>query len=305
MFIAFQFVELLTKSTFFSNFDFKAMATSSKRKRSGGIRQRLAAEDLHAQLPETSRLGNFLLDRWSWGLASVQEVQQTADLAIQDMKDFGCPDLPADLVFLQGLGSGGRHANNMHRDLLKKMADESSMCQPTITNIPLKQGSVPHSFLLPHEAFSCLYHQHPESFWRLLIPGGQDQLAHFWSRFADHPALKESPLLSQPNFQKKTVPLNFHGDGVPTAGKGKVWCKMLLVLSWCSCLAQGSTKDVCNLCYAVLCQNLISTSFSEYVVRRFFYVLDNLQLVYFPDNFVETCLSICHFFCLQLRYTKL
>ena len=283
------------------------MATSSsgrpsKRKRSGGIRQRLAADDLEAKLPQSSRLGNFLLDRWSWGKASVQEVQQTAKLAVEDMKDFGCPDLPADLVFLASLGSGGTHANNMHRDLLKKMEKESSMCQPTITNVPLKQGSVPQSFLLPHEVFSCLYHQHPQSFQKLLIPGGEDQLALFWSRFADHPAMKENPLLSQKTFQTRTVPLNFQGDAVPTAGKGKVWCKMLLVLSWCSCLAQGSTNDVCNLCYAVLCQNLISTSFSENVVSRFFYVLDNLQLVYSPgiSKFVETCLdinclSICHF----------
>ena len=241
-----------------------------KRKRSGGIQQRLAADASEATLPQSSRLGNFLLDRWSWGTASVQQVQMTAKLAVQDMKDFGCGDLPADLVFLASLGSGGTHPQNMHRDLLNKMEKESSMCQPTITNLPLKQGSVPQSFLLPREVFSCLYHQHPQSFQKLLIPGGPEQLALFWSRFADHPALKESPLLSKKDFQKKTVPLNFHGDAVPTAGKGKVWCKMLLVLSWCSCLAQGSTQDVCNLCYAVLGQDLISTSFSERVVRKIF-----------------------------------
>ena len=246
------------------------MATSSKRKRSGGIRQRLAADVDQANEPQSSRLGNFLLDRWSWGQASVQQVQQTANLAVQDMKDFGCPDLPADLVFLASLGSGGTHANNMHRDLLKKMEQESSMCQPTITNVPLKQGFVPQSFFLPQEVFSSLYHQHPQSFQKLLIPGGPEQLALFWSRFADHPALKESTLLSQKDFRKRTVPLNFHGDAVPTAGRGKVWCKMLLVLSWCSCLAQGSTQDVCNLCYAVLGQDLISASFSARVVGKIF-----------------------------------
>ena len=231
----------------------------AKRKRSGGVHQRLAADDSHVSLPQSSRLANFLLDEWSWGKASAQHVQHTAQLAVQDMKDFGCGNPPADLVFLASLGSGGTHANNMHRDLLKKTSQDSSMCQPTITNLPLKGGSVPQPFFLPHEVFSCLYHKHPESFQKLLVPGGPDQLALFWSRFALHPAMKESPLLVQSNFQQTTIPLNFHGDAVPCSGKGKVWCKMLLVLSWCSCLASGSTQDVCNLCYAVLGQELITS----------------------------------------------
>ena len=121
----------------------------AKRKRSGGVHQRLAADESNAILPQSSRLGNFLLDEWSWGKASAQQVQHTAQLAVQDMKDFGCANPPADLVFLASLGSGGTHANNMHRDLLKKTSQDSSMCQPTITNLPLKGGSVPQSFFLP------------------------------------------------------------------------------------------------------------------------------------------------------------
>lgn len=247
----------------------------AKRKRSGGVHQRLAADESNASLPQSSRLGNFLLDEWSWGKASAQQVQHTAQLAVQDMKDFGCANPPADLVFLASLGSGGTHANNMHRDLLKKTSQDSSMCQPTITNLPLKGGSVPQSFFLPHEVFSCLYHEHPQSFQKLLVPGGPDQLALFWSRFALHPAMKESPVLAQPDFQKKTIPLNFHGDAVPCSGKGKVWCKMLLVLSWCSCLASGSTQDVCNLCYAVLGQELITSGelFESYFLQSYLKVV--------------------------------
>ena len=61
----------------------------------------------------------------------------------------------------------------------------------------------------------------------------------------------EPPSLVIPTVAKKKIPLSIHGDAVVTAGKGKVWSKMLLVLSWVSCLASGSAEDVCNLMYSV------------------------------------------------------
>ena len=66
-------------------------------------------------------------------------------------------------------------------------------------------------------------------FW---MPGGESDISLFWSKFQHHPAMAGHPLFLTENWRSKAIPISIHGDAVPTAGKGKAWTKMLLVLSW-------------------------------------------------------------------------
>ena len=260
--MSFFLLRLFSKTLFSRKMETWAMATSSsgrgaKRKRSGGIQQRLGcdkkeeAKRKEEQKNSTSQLASFLVEQWVWGKASVQLVQETAKLACEDMVSNGCDQVPPDLLFLAGLGSSGVHSNNMHRELLHHFEKKSPLPPMYTTQVPLKNGHPPQSFLLPHEVFSHTWEHYREAFHRYWMPGGESQISLFWSKFQHHPAMAGHPLFSSEDWSSKAIPISIHGDAVPTAGKGKAWTKMLLVLSWVSCLTSGSTREVCNLLYAV------------------------------------------------------
>ena len=47
------------------------------------------------------------------------------------------------------------------------------------------------------------------------------------------------------------MPIALHGDEVPTVGRGKVWCKLSLLLSWFSVMAVSvPTLQAMNLIWA-------------------------------------------------------
>ena len=125
------------------------MATSSsakgtKRKRSGGIQQRLAQHDLEDKNPCSSQLASFLVEQWAWGKASVQLVQEVAKIACEEMVSNGCGQVPPDLQFLAGLGSSGAHSNNMHRDLWHHF--EKTCPMPPMYTTQVHVGTLPRSF---------------------------------------------------------------------------------------------------------------------------------------------------------------
>ena len=129
------------------------MATSSsakgtKRKRSGGIQQRLAQHDLEDKTPCSSKLASFLVEQWVWGKASVQLVQEVAKIACEEMVSNGCDQVPPDLQFLAGLGTSGAHSNNMHRDLWHHFEKTCPMPPMYTTQVPLKNGYTPQNTTL-------------------------------------------------------------------------------------------------------------------------------------------------------------
>ena len=75
------------------------------------------------------------------------------------------------------------------------------------------------------------------------MPGGEDALQEFWTTGKRMPR--------RANFEAKCVPIALHGDEVPTVGRGKVWCKLSLLLSWFSVMAVGvPTLQAMNLIWA-------------------------------------------------------
>lgn len=82
-----------------------------KRRRKGGINQRLAAETPQPKLKDaklTSKLGESLVEKWSWGQMSPQEVQELAFKATADFQEANAVP-PLDLQFLASLGTSGTH----------------------------------------------------------------------------------------------------------------------------------------------------------------------------------------------------
>ena len=226
----------------------------AKKRKTGGIQQRLAkaeAQDKEKALKERERLALSMATKWAWGHLSPQEIQITAADAIADMKTFGMEQLPQWLSKFAALGSNGVHSNNMHLELLKMFEPQSSLPKPLVVHLVFKDQKHLQSLMLPHELFSALYHHYPSTFQKHFMPGGTEQVSKFWSKFAKHPSMEGHEIFASKNYQHRALPLNLHGDGVPVTGKGKVWVKMMLTLSWTGCLAEGSSKDTCNLIWGV------------------------------------------------------
>lgn len=139
----------------------------------------------------------------------------------------------------------GALANNCHRDLWNLVASESQLPQPLQVFMPMKvpKGKVLQSIMLPHLVFHHVWVNYPD-FWKsVFLPNGKVGLLAFWEKFKDHHSFENHWLLHQPNWMSTTIPLNLHGDAVPTVGCGKVWAKLMQCYSWASLLSVGPTKQ--------------------------------------------------------------
>ena len=64
-------------------------------------------------------------------------------------------------------------------------------------------------------------------------------------------------LVFQDQWQQNTIPLNLHGDAVPTVGCGKVWSKMMQAYSWAGLLTVGSTQERSFFIFGAAVANLL------------------------------------------------
>ena len=228
-----------------------------KRKQGGGLQQRLAKYGQEeapvgtAFTLKNERLASRLASQWAWGHTSPQEVQSTSSAALADMESLGLATFPPFLSKFAALGGGGEHPNNMHKELLKIFESSCKLPESLLVQLPFKLKNYLQSFMLPHELFANLYLHFPTAWQKIFMPQGPEQLQTFWARFRHHPSMQGHEVLSVPGFDSCCIPCNFHGDAVPVVGRGKVWTKMLLVLSWTGCLAEGNSQETCNLIWAV------------------------------------------------------
>ena len=139
----------------------------------------------------------------------------------------------------------------MHKELLKIFESSCKLPESLLVQLPFKLKNYLQSFMLPHELFANLYLHFPSAWQKIFTPQGPEQLQTFWARFRHHPSMQGHEVLSVPGFDSCCIPCNFHGDAAPVVGRGKVWTKMLLVLSWTGCLAEGNSQETCNLIWAV------------------------------------------------------
>jgi hypothetical protein len=162
----------------------------------------------------------------------------------------------AMLTVLAGLGVGGICPNNCSRDLLRMLRKTVVYFRLSYFVIPLKvtakltAGAVMQAITLPHVLFATLYHDYPST-WRKRICPSMEVLVEFWQAAKNHPQMKDHPLLSQEDYQEKAIPLAMHGDGTPITGIGKIWAKMMTILSLTSLLGHGSSVDKYFVLYCV------------------------------------------------------
>ena len=215
-----------------------------KRKR-GGIRQRLSRPSIETTSDSTSQLADYLLAQFAWGIMSPQTIQKIARLALADCRTFKGSDcrLP-DLEDLASAGSDGKHSNNIHRDIMKKFGEKSSLPQPMSVSMPFANnlGEQTQAILLPHEMFASIYRSYRDTWETSLVPS-VDRLESFWKAVERHPIMLNHPNLTRADYKQRCVPLGLHGDEVPVTGRGKCWCKSMLTFQWVSLVGVGGTRD--------------------------------------------------------------
>ena len=111
----------------------------AKRKRPGGIQQRLAQVEapLAEELEQDSLLAAWLHRQWAEGFFSPQTIQKIAMLARKDFEAAHARAPPA-LLKLAKLGSSGMYENNMHPELLQQLGPLSSLPHALPVKIPMK-----------------------------------------------------------------------------------------------------------------------------------------------------------------------
>ena len=230
------------------------------RERPGGVNQRLQAiqreeaqgvrenPDYVAQ----SVLAQFLLTMFTWGEFSPQRVQFLAKLALSDFRAAQTNQaIVDDLQVLADIGSGGKYANKMHVDLLKKTQHISRLPEPFSfkTTFQEPHGEQSQTMLLPHEMFATIAESYRTTWHRSIYPG-EHKLLEFWETAQNHPLLKDHPVREREDWTKYCIPFGLHGDGVPVVGLGKAWSKILNVFSFFSLIGTGNTRSKMFYCYS-------------------------------------------------------
>ena len=86
--------------------------------------------------------------------------------------------------------------------------------------------------ILPHELFAPLFNEYGP-FWEKVMLGQKtcSEMSDFWAHAKTHACIAD---VCPVGALDRVVPLAVHGDEVPVVGRGKVWCKQALVVSWYS-----------------------------------------------------------------------
>lgn len=194
-----------------------------------------------------SKLADHLLKDFAWGFQSAPQVQHSAELAQLDLEAAGVPRTTfPNLEELAKAGSHGRHVNNIHRDI---MSTASKQCTLTAfsTKLPFKGGALATTeILLPHEQFADLYHNHPASFAKRMVPDA-NALPTFWEAIKGHPLMAALHIADT----SKAIPLGLHGDEVPITGLGKIWCRLALTFQFYSLVAAATGLSTVQLMFWV------------------------------------------------------
>lgn len=165
-------------------------------------------------LESRSPLFTLLLQKWAWGDLSAQGIQEIAKAAHQS----GCST--GDIVQLASLGAWGSKPGNIHRDLVRHVANCITAPDPYPVHTKVRQREKDGSYtivnqeihiLLPHE---WLYSLDQNSMMEDIV--GLDGVEAFWALqdVEGNPRFR----LSDPGFNLKSeqpIPFTFHGDGVP------------------------------------------------------------------------------------------
>ena len=128
--------------------------------------------------------GICAVNQWAWGRMSPKMVQQIARLHKEDLQTPGLNmDLLTSLVEIGGKDGSAGNKGNMLRDLTSSLPTNPMPplnYQEIHIDHPVLGKSAPKfPFIDPHELFSVLYHQYPQSFFKHVVPS-VEALENFW-----------------------------------------------------------------------------------------------------------------------------
>lgn len=176
----------------------------------------------------------------------------------------------SEIVSLAAIGTSGAHSKNALRDLEQKLtkthlSDAMHTYKATVRSTLSRfvTMSVVQSVLLPHVLFASMWEHHRDMFNRVFA-GPSGEVSAFWRAVAEArcPNIDMQPALADETNRSRVVPLAIHGDGVPVAGIGKGWAKILDVYSMYSLTARGQTRDLVVPFYAIFA-NLMTRAGTE------------------------------------------
>lgn len=229
-------------------------ADSSHGSRRGGVRQRLHKQALRDEVQNgQSALCNLLLQFFAWGEMDAQLCQSIAHAAYQDACDMKASRTNLnDLERISTIGCSGMYPNKCYGELISRIPFKIKVPFPLVEKIPFKKplNLLSQAILLPHELFAAIWEWYPNTWGKHILPAGE-RLRAFWRSKKNHPSMASHDLRFREDYERKAIPISFHGDDVPITGIGKSWCAMMTTFSWCSMVCQGETRDMQFMIYGV------------------------------------------------------
>lgn len=185
-----------------------------------------------AAVPAQCDLYDELKSLWSGGLLSPPAVQRLAAAYCRDERRNGRAPLP-EMERLQQIGT--EHTRRRVLRALPVSPTTPPIFKLRVPCLPIKSESVRPTFLgtsmmLPTILLEFLYRHNPRKFANFLGNG----LANFWGNVRDDdPKLIGHPMLANPAWRTKAIPLVLHGDGVQFTMKGNSLLCVLLARLLC------------------------------------------------------------------------
>jgi hypothetical protein len=165
--------------------------------------------------------------RWAKGKLSSKDVQELAASASGQ----GAHSLES----VSGIGTMGKHAQNLFRDLCKVFGEPEGSPGLDWIEIPLKGNrKAPHPVFWPHKFMQSLANKRGDIF-RKRVLGLDGAAGQFWDSIQHSDFVSKHPFLPRDAWNK-IIPIGFHGDG---GGFNKQ--DSLYTLSWNSLLCSGAT----------------------------------------------------------------
>ena len=266
----------------------KRFAGGDAPRRHEGRKQRMTrvmrdAREERAQSEEGDRVNLFdskvaamLAKKWAWGQISAINVQELAFANYEDMKGAlaACGQsegfIPKSITKFASLGNWGRTPGNISRDLTSALGEP---CVPEVAHVEVKvkvpkptgghqsQHMIKMPMILPHEMFATLYDD-IDKFKNVFVGDSTDMgdsIKSFWQTVASRkdPRLQHHPMCSRPSWEKRAVPLSFHGDALPCLKVGKADSKSFEAFSWQGTMSIGSSKTTKILSFGMFDDNII------------------------------------------------
>ena len=206
-------------------------AEPRRRRRRGGIQQRLARERGESQV-ESAVLALLMFNLAAGLLSGVRchEIAKAAQIDNRKAREgYEFPELDrlADI----------KHGKNLSSSVEKILADQSKLPMPMEVDMPYTKGNSKALITVPHEMFAALFSE--TRAWAQCILPSTEKLENLWFSFSSHPCMEGHPAKQVANWMRTFVPIELHGDEVPVIGVGKVWCFSALAFSWMSLIAHG------------------------------------------------------------------